>query len=679
MLVIINYLYYGGLNVKKIKTLILVIISMFALNALLNAKVLNVGKGRQFSKIQDAIDKANKGDFIKIYPGTYKIAKALEIVNKEGLYLSGVGKVNIYCSDQGSNVINIRNSKSIVIRNLHMMHYPVVDGCGGYVINARNSPNLVISGCEINGCGMVGINAVECDNLTILKNKIHNNSWTGFYIMKCNNVRMSNNSIYKNQIAGYFKIINGGIISANKVYDNAKPWVKKGNKNLRFHSNEVQKIGGVSDKDPSRILRVGPNKKYKDIQTAIHAAKDGATIRIYSGNYRTKKPVIIEHRKNLKIIGIGNVNVLCSNMYTDVMRIFKSKNILIRNLRMRHYPVVDGCGGAVINARDTEKLTVERCELNGCGMTGIMANNCRDMVVKFNKIFKNSYAGFSFYKCNNLTFSRNRVYNNYKAGSFVRISRGVVTRNKFYNNEKPFTKNRNSMLRIYNNDIKRGGNTQGKDKSRVLHVGRRRKYKTIQSAIDAARNGATIRVHKGIYRTSKPIKIVKRKGLKIIGRGVVRIICTDRNADVMQVFNSQNILIRNIRMKHSPAVTCGGTVLTIDRSNRVRVIRCVLNGCGMIGINASDSNNLVVRRCRMFKNSYQGFYFYNCRNIRFMRNRVYRNYVAGEFRNCTGGVIARNRFYRNKKGVRYLKNRNIRKYGNRPKIKRRKIRERGGR
>lgn len=132
----------------------------------IEARVLNVGKGKEFSTIQAALDASVRGDAVVVHPGHYK-EKNL-IINKS-IVFKGVG-------------------------------FPILDGESKYEVISVTSSNVIIEGFKIIKSGISsikdvgGIKVYDSKNVIIRNNDLQE-TFFGIYIQYGSNCKILNNRI----------------------------------------------------------------------------------------------------------------------------------------------------------------------------------------------------------------------------------------------------------------------------------------------------------------------------------------------------------------------------------------------------------------------------------------------------------------------------------------------------
>ena len=139
-------------------------------------------------------------------------------------------------------------------------------------------------------------------------------------------------------------------------------------------------------------LVVGPGMAYSTPQEAVDACRDGDTILIMDGTYTFEKGIELFEKNNIKIIGRDNVELVCTNMDDNVMWIVTCSNITIKNIKARHTdPTKDErCYGNVFAIDTSRIITIENCDINGCGAIGVYSMGGSKIMLRQNHIHNNS-------------------------------------------------------------------------------------------------------------------------------------------------------------------------------------------------------------------------------------------------------------------------------------------------
>lgn len=169
---------------------------------------------------------------------------------------------------------------------------------------------------------------------------------------------------------------------------------------------------------PVRLSAGGP----LSLQDALDAAKDGDTIILTAGTYSTPAAITISSRSGLTLRGEGNVRLLCTDLYQNVMTLADSHDIRIEGIVVRHSQPAGtyACEGSVISAQSVTGLVISRCELAGSGSIAVDLSGCEDIEVSDCFIHDNTFAAFQLTDVASITIAGNRVQRNaatmYSAG-----------------------------------------------------------------------------------------------------------------------------------------------------------------------------------------------------------------------------------------------------------------------
>ena len=97
--------------------------------------------------------------------------------------------------------------------------------------------------------------------------------------------------------------------------------------------------------------------------------------------------------------------------YSDVLRFESCKNITIKNLTLGHEETGD-CIGDVLVLNDCNNVTVEKCNLFGCGCIGVHTNRSKNISLTNTDIYGCSQEGVEALGTKNMHFSQCGIFNN---------------------------------------------------------------------------------------------------------------------------------------------------------------------------------------------------------------------------------------------------------------------------
>ena len=115
----------------------------------------------------------------------------------------------------------------------------------------------------------------------------------------------------------------------------------------------------------------------------------------------------------------------------------------------------------------------------------------------------------------------------------------------------------------------------------------------INSIIQNAKPYDTIYFDSGKYMLNQTIYIQKKYFLAFIADEKSEFILKDEKSVVFAVYNSDNILLKNIKARHIKPIYlgqyCSGAVVSIFSSHDIEIINTELNGSGTIGVDIANS------------------------------------------------------------------------------------------
>jgi parallel beta-helix repeat protein len=129
---------------------------------------------------------------------------------------------------------------------------------------------------------------------------------------------------------------------------------------------------------------------FTTFKEAIEAAKEGDSIIVYPGKYVSDADITLS-KDYVSIVGIGKPQILCTSMQENVLWI-QSDHILIKNIKASHVKpdFYANCVGNVFALDNADDITIENCEINGCGRIGVYMFSASGVVLKNNWIHNNS-------------------------------------------------------------------------------------------------------------------------------------------------------------------------------------------------------------------------------------------------------------------------------------------------
>jgi hypothetical protein len=147
------------------------------------------------------------------------------------------------------------------------------------------------------------------------------------------------------------------------------------------------------------LLAIGANAQIKSgdgesLLAAIANLQSGQTLQIPEGRYEIMQRMELKGLERVEIIGKGQVDILLRDPENEVVLIIESRQIRLTNLHLQHY-IPDEyqiCTGGVVNLVQTQDVTIDQCDLNGCGVVGVSGWGNTGITLKNNHIHHNTFA-----------------------------------------------------------------------------------------------------------------------------------------------------------------------------------------------------------------------------------------------------------------------------------------------
>lgn len=141
------------------------------------------------------------------------------------------------------------------------------------------------------------------------------------------------------------------------------------------------------------------------------------------------------------------------------------------------------------------------------------------------------------------------------------------------------------------------------------------------------KSGDRLVLERGTYRFDEALRLEGLENVTIEGRGRVKLVLTNLDADVISIKKCKNIIIKGLRAKHqtpSKEYKCEGAVIMLRRSSRIFITENQLNGCGAAGVFAMSCKEVVVHKNRIFNNSFAGVWVQSSQ-VAITKNKIYDN------------------------------------------------------
>jgi hypothetical protein len=164
-------------------------------------------------------------------------------------------------------------------------------------------------------------------------------------------------------------------------------------------NGSINAINEIESTMPKDTVHIGVSRTYKSLSAYFDSTSSKKNIHflIDEGTYYSNGLWI--DAENIVIEGKGQVNIYCKELYENVMWLL-GNNIVVKNIHMKHFAPgkLEGqnCSGRVIGFDNAHNVTIENCDLNGCGIAGLHDNLFNsDIFIKNNYIHNNSVGAYT--------------------------------------------------------------------------------------------------------------------------------------------------------------------------------------------------------------------------------------------------------------------------------------------
>lgn len=163
-----------------------------------------------------------------------------------------------------------------------------------------------------------------------------------------------------------------------------------------------------TENEKQDIVEINPGD---DIQEKINEAKDGAYIVISAGEYIIEEPIVIQDRKNFTISGDKDVWIFGNRVDFQIFIIKDSSNITLKDIKACHKidektgnkKIIEKRNGSVVDIENCDRVTLENCELEGCGVYGVFAVNVDMLDILGCYVHHNSWKALGLFNKVNVT------------------------------------------------------------------------------------------------------------------------------------------------------------------------------------------------------------------------------------------------------------------------------------
>lgn len=178
----------------------------------LSGNVIEVKNGE---RIQDAVAKAQAGDLIRVYPGTYK---ETVYIDKDNISFQGVVRGDAWPTLEGESNLNdafLYSGNNISIENFKIQNYK------GNGIMGQSGNNFVLSYNWIINSGVYGIFPEFGKNGLIEHNILSGIEDAAIYVGMCDNIDVRHNQVFESVAGIEIENSRHALVEYNYCYNNA--------------------------------------------------------------------------------------------------------------------------------------------------------------------------------------------------------------------------------------------------------------------------------------------------------------------------------------------------------------------------------------------------------------------------------------------------------------------------
>ncbi len=161
------------------------------------------------------------------------------------------------------------------------------------------------------------------------------------------------------------------------------------------------------------------------------------------------------------------------------------------------------------------------------------------------------------------------------------------------------------------------------------------KISTVEDLVNAiygAESGEVITIAKGTYYLKSTLSIENKGNLTLAGEGEVNIYIKDENANVVDIYECKNIVLKNLHFKHynpPKELICSGNVIYGYDNESLTLEDCTIDGSGYWGLWLSTLKSITIKNTKFLNHVDSSLEIYGVQNLEIL---------GCEFKNNGGGI-----------------------------------------
>ncbi len=149
---------------------------------------------------------------------------------------------------------------------------------------------------------------------------------------------------------------------------------------------------------PIDTVYIGDGEKYQSPADYFKDPRSNVMVYLKEGIYYTGEWLMIDG-DHIILEGLGDAHIYCTELHENVMWV-SANHVWIKHLTMKHFEpgsiYGQNCSGRVLGFDNASNITVEDCDLNGCGLAGLHDNLGNSKIfIKDNHIHNNSVGAYT--------------------------------------------------------------------------------------------------------------------------------------------------------------------------------------------------------------------------------------------------------------------------------------------
>lgn len=350
----------------------------------------------------------------------------------------------------GGGVINL-----LAVRNMTMNRLGIF-GCGVVGVQADGCSGITVTDSDIYECSSSAVGLYGCKDVTIYGCRVYDigeeayGGYTFFDIQGSSGVFIENNRLSDSTLNNLLSVTFSNVLLKNNLFENNRPReaaFSGSNINItmednRFEGNTIRnwysyepiakdadgKI--LTEADLEALYRTQAEENHQPRQeihvssvdeflaaigpdteiildAAVYDLSTATGYGVSESDYYCWEDIF--DGPGLVIRNVSNLTIRSNDgrhtehtieavpRYADVLQFRACSDITVSGFTAGHTQEQGSCTGGVLEFCDSDRITVDNCGLFGCGILGVQADNCSNVVVQNSTIYECSQGGIEMH------------------------------------------------------------------------------------------------------------------------------------------------------------------------------------------------------------------------------------------------------------------------------------------